>query len=53
MQKGYVYYLTEPIGKNFDPEFKPNVSPKQMLAMGIFGGIYMRDCTKEFQKIGS
>ncbi len=50
MQKGYVYYLTEAVGKNFDPEFKPNVSPKQMLAMGIFGGIYMRDCTKEFPK---
>ncbi len=50
MQKGYVYYLTEPMGKNFDKEFKPNVTPKQMLAMGVFGGIYMRDCTKEFPK---
>lgn len=50
MQKGYVYFLTEPIGKNFDKEFKPNVTPKQMLAMGVFGGIYMRDCTKEFPK---
>lgn len=50
MQKGYVYHLTEAVGKNFDKEFKPNVTPKQMLAMGIFGGIYMRDCTKEFPK---
>lgn len=50
MQKGYVYYLVEPMGKNFDREFKPNLSPKQMLAMGVFGGIYMRDCTKEFPK---
>ncbi len=48
MQKGYVYYLTEPVGKNFAKEFKPNVTPKQMLSMGVFGGIYMRDCTKEF-----
>ena len=50
MQKGYVYYLTEPVGKNFAKEFKPNLTPKQMLSMGIFGGIYMRDCTKEFPK---
>ena len=50
MQKGYVYYLTEPVGKNFAKEFKPNVTPKQMLSMGIFGGIYMRDCTGEFPK---
>lgn len=50
MQRNYVYYLTEPIGKNFDKEFKPELTPKQMLALGVFGGIYMRDCTKEFPK---
>jgi hypothetical protein len=48
MQKGYVYYLTEPIGKNFDPVFKPDLTPKQMLALGVFGGIYLRDSLKEF-----
>ena len=48
MQNGYVYELVEPIGKNFDPEFKPELTPKQMLALGVFGGVYMRDCTKEF-----
>jgi len=48
MQKGYVYYLTEPIGRNFHPEFKPELTPKQMLAMGVFGGKYMTDCSKEF-----
>ena len=48
MQKGYVYYLTEPIGRNFHPEFKPELTPKQMLAMGVFGGKYMTDCKKEF-----
>jgi hypothetical protein len=48
MQKKYTYFLTEPAGKNFDPEFKPELTPKQMLAMGIFGGRYMTDCKKEF-----
>jgi hypothetical protein len=50
MQKAYTYVLTEPIGKNFDPDFKPQLTPKEMLSLGIFGGIYMRDCTKEFPK---
>ncbi len=50
MQKNYVYYLTEPIGKNFDPEFKPELTPKQMLELGVFGGKYMTDCRKEFPK---
>lgn len=50
MQKGYVYFLTEPLGKNFDPRFKPELTPKQMLALGVFGGVYMRDCTQEFPK---
>ena len=50
MQKRYSYELTEPAGKNFDPRFKPELTPKQMLALGVFGGVYMRDCTKEFPK---
>jgi hypothetical protein len=50
MQKGYRYTLTEPIGKHFAKEFKPDLIPKQLLALGIFGGVYMRDCTKEFPK---
>lgn len=50
MQKKYRYELTEPVGKNFHPDFKPELTPKQMLALGVFGGVYMRDCTKEFPK---
>jgi len=50
MQKNYQYELTEPMGKNFHLEFKPELTPKQMLALGIFGGKYMTDCQKEFPK---
>ena len=48
MQKDYKYELVESMGKNFHPEFKPQLSPKQMLELGVFGGKYMRDCTDEF-----
>lgn len=48
MQINYRYFLTEPAGKNFHPDFKPELSPKQMLEFGVFGGKYMTDCKKEF-----
>ena len=48
MQKGYTYYLVEPIGKNFDPKFTPELTPSEMLHLGVFGGKYMSDCKKEF-----
>ncbi len=48
MQKGYRYFLAEPAGRNFDPEFKPELTPKQMLELGVFGGKYMTDCRAEF-----
>lgn len=48
MQRGFVYYLSEPTGRNFHPGFKPELSPKQMLELGVFGGKYMTDCRKEF-----
>lgn len=50
MQQGYVYYITQLPGLNFDPDFLPELSPKQMLEMGIFGGKYMTDCAKEYPK---
>ena len=50
MQRNYEYDLIEPMGKNFHPEFKTELTPKQMLRMGIFGGKYMTDCGKEFSE---
>lgn len=48
MQKGYTYELVEPIGKNFHKDFKPDLTPEEMLALGVFGGKYMTDCRDEF-----
>jgi hypothetical protein len=50
MQKNYSYFLIEPEGKNFDKNFKPDLSPPEMLKLGIFGGKYMTDCRQEFPK---
>lgn len=48
MQKGYKYELTESVGKNFNSEFKPELTPKEMLELGVFCGKYMTDCKDEF-----
>jgi hypothetical protein len=41
MQRDYRYELVEPVGRNFDPEFKPDLTPAEMLCVGVFGGKYM------------
>jgi hypothetical protein len=48
MQQGYVYYLAQPAGRRFDPAFRPELTPKQMLELGVFGGKYMTDCRGEY-----
>ncbi len=50
MQRGYVYYRTQPVGRNFAAEFRPELSPKEMLRLGVFGGKYMTDCRAEFPR---
>lgn len=48
MQQGYFYHLTEPIGTNFREDFKPELTPQEMLELGVFGGKYLNDCRAEF-----
>jgi hypothetical protein len=48
MQRDYRYELTAPEGGDFDPAFRPELTPAEMLALGVFGGKYMTDCTSEF-----
>jgi len=50
MQENYCYELVEEVGKNFDPDFQPELSPAEMLRLGVFGGKYMTDCQNEFPK---
>lgn len=50
MQKGYTYVRTEPVGKHFDPAFRPQLTPPEMLKLGVFGGLYMSDQPPEFPR---
>ena len=44
----YEYVLTEQMGENFPPEFRPDLTPQQMLELGVFGGHYFEGFTDEF-----
>jgi hypothetical protein len=48
MQQGYCYELSAPVGRMFDPQFTPELTPQQMLRLGVFSGKYMTDGRKEF-----
>ena len=48
MQKGYRYELVAPVGRDFRSDFRPELTPKEMLSLGVFCGKYMTDCQKEF-----
>ena len=48
MQQGYVYFRTKPRGREFRSEFQPELTPQEMLELGVFGGRYMTDCRDEF-----
>src|SRR5688572_23283698 len=48
MQRGYSYELVAPMGRDFAPGFEPELTPAEMLRLGVFGGKYMTDCGDEF-----
>ncbi|MGA9892954.1 MAG: hypothetical protein WBQ55_11500, partial [Xanthobacteraceae bacterium] len=48
MQRAYRYALTAPTGRGFDPQFRPGLTPAQMLQLGVFCGKYMTDTRDEF-----
>ena len=48
MQHDYRYELVAPMGEDFDPQFTPELTPKEMLSLGVFGGKYMTDCRAEY-----
>lgn len=48
MQRGYKYECVAPVGRQFDLEFQPELTPKELLELGVFGGKYMTDCQEEF-----
>ena len=48
MQRGYAYLRSEPVGGNFHADFRPHLTPGEMLKLGVFGGKYMTDCAAEF-----
>ncbi len=47
-QSNYDYTCSEPIGENFDDDFKPELTPKEMLQLGIFAGDYFANDFDEF-----
>lgn len=48
MQRGYRYVLVAPVGRSFDLGFRRDLTPPEMLRLGIFGEKYMTDCREEF-----
>lgn len=44
----YGYTLDQPVGKYFDPVFTPDLTPQQMLELGVFGGHYFQGEHDEF-----
>jgi hypothetical protein len=50
MRAGYTYERVVPPGRGFAEAFEPELSPAEMLRLGVFGGKSMTDCRREFPK---
>jgi hypothetical protein len=48
MQRGHALLSNSARRPEFSPRFSPALTPKEMLELGVFGGKYMTDCTREF-----
>jgi hypothetical protein len=48
LQPGYSYTLVEGEAQGFDSTFTPNLTPKHMLDMGVFGGNYFEGAVAEY-----
>lgn len=47
-QKSYIYECVARVGRDFEVSFTPELTPQEMLRLGIFGGKYFSDRPKEF-----
>ncbi|WP_202389532.1 hypothetical protein [Croceibacterium soli] len=48
MQQGYRYVRSAPMGQGFAAGFEPELTPAEMLELGVFCGKYLTDCRAEF-----
>jgi hypothetical protein len=48
MQQGYRYTRSVAMGQDFAGDFLPELTPADMLHLGVFCGKYMTDCKAEF-----
>ena len=47
MQSAYSYELVARVGQGFAVDFNPDLTPAEMLRMGVFEGKYCNDCRNE------
>ncbi|HSI21252.1 MAG TPA: hypothetical protein VLA04_06240 [Verrucomicrobiae bacterium] len=48
LQPGYTYILSAPAGEGFDAHFLPELTPAEMLSLGVFSGNYFDGHIEEY-----